>query len=131
LTTFDGYLNRFLIVGSCCLSLPIQPAHAEFASSFSVTAANQAESTLQKLQRHLTREHVRAGLEQVGVNPAVARARVDALSDEQLAAIAGSIGSPPADGEYVGALLFIFVLPLIIGILGLTKVSSYTRSVKQ
>jgi hypothetical protein len=131
LNTIDRRLIRFLIVGSCCLSLPIQPAHAEFVSSFSVTAANQAESTLQRLQRHLAREHVRAGLEQDGVTPAAARARVDALSDEQVAAIASSISSRRASGEYIGALLFIFVLLLVISILGLTKVSSFTRSVKQ
>ena len=65
------------------------------------------------------------------MNPAAARAHVDALRDEQVAAIAGSIGSLPAGGEYFGALLFIFVRLLVLGILGLTKVSSFTRAVKQ
>lgn len=131
MNTLDRRLIRFLIVGSCYLSLPIQPAHAEFVSSFSVTAANQAESTLQKLKRHLAREQLRAGLEQNGVNPAAAKARVDALSDEQVEAITGGISARPAGGEYIGALLFIFALLLVIGSLGLTKVSSFTRSVKQ
>lgn len=131
MNSFDRHLIRFLIVGICYMGLPIRPVHAEFASSFSVTAANQAESTLQMLRRHPAREHVRARLEQNGVNPAAARAHVDALSDEQVAAIAGSIDSPPAGNEYISALLYIFLWLLVIGTLGLVRVSSFTRSVKQ
>ena len=131
MNSFERHLICFLIVSLCCLILSIRPVHAEFTSSFSVTAANQAESTLQKLQGRLAREHVRARLEQNGVNPIAAKAHVDALSDEQVAAITDSIGSPPTGGEYIGALLFVFFWLLVLGILGLTKVSIFTRSVKQ
>jgi hypothetical protein len=131
LNRFDQHLIRFLIVSFCYFELPMQPAHAEFASTFSITAASQAESTLQKLERYLAREDVRAGLEQYGVNPAVAKARVEALSDEELAAIAGRIDSLPEGGEFIGALVFVFVLLLFADIVGLTKVYSFTRSVKK
>jgi hypothetical protein len=128
---FDRDLTRFLIVSLCYLELPISPAHAGRISTYSITAASQAESPRQKLQRYLERKDVRAGLEQNGVTPAAAKARVDALSDEGVATVAGRIDALPAGGKFVSALVFVFVLLLITDILGFTKVYSFTRSVKK
>lgn len=128
---FDRHLIRFLIVSFCYFELPLEPAHAAFASTFSITAASQAESMRQKLDYFLARDEVRAGLEQNGVNPAAAKARVDALSDDEVAAIAGRIDALPEGGEFIGALVFVFVLLLLADILGSTKVHSFTRSVKK
>ena len=70
-------------------------------------------------------------MEKNGVKPATAKARVSALSDEEVAAIAGKIDSPPAGGEFIGALVFVFVLLLVTEILGFTKVYNFTRSVEK
>ena len=48
-----------------------------------------------------------------------------------MAAIAGKIDSLPAGGEFIGALVFVFVLLLVMDIFGLTKVCNFTRSVKK
>lgn len=133
MTTYDKHLVRFLIVSICYLGLPIPPAHAELVPTYSITGASRVESARQKLARYLQREDVRAGLEQYGVTPAAARARADALSDEEVAAVAGKIDSLPAGGDFeiIGVLVFVFVLLLITDILGFTKVYSFTRSVKK
>lgn len=131
MNTFDKHLIRLLIVSLCCFDLPIRPAHAELVSTNSIAAANQTESARQKLQRYLEREEVRAGLEKSGVDPAAASARIAALSDEEVAAIAGKIDSLPAGGELIGALVFVFVLLLVTDILGFTKIFPFTRSVKR
>jgi hypothetical protein len=128
---FDKHLIRFLIISLCYFELPIQAARAELIPTNSVAAARQAVSARQKLERYLGREDVRAALEQNGVNPAAARQRVDALSDEEAAAIAGKIDSLPAGGEIIGVLVFVFVLLLVTDILGFTKVYPFTRSVKK
>ena len=129
--TFDRNLIRFLIVSLCYFELTISPVHAEMVSTYSMTAATLAESPRQVLQRYLEREEVRAGLEQNGVSPAAAKARVDALSDEEVAAIAGRINALPAGGDLVGALVFVFVLLLVTDILGFTKIYSFTRPVRK
>ena len=131
MNAFDKHVIRFLIVSLCYFDLPIRPANADLISTYSVTAASQAESARQKLGRYLERGEVRAALERFGVEPAAARARVDALSDDEVAAIAGRIDSLPAGGEIIGVLVFIFVLLLVTDILGFTKVYPFTRSVKQ
>jgi hypothetical protein len=129
--TFDKHLIRFLIVSVCYFELPIRPAHSELAPAYSITGASQAESARQRLEQFLEREDVRAGLEKNGVNPAAAKARVDALSDEEVAAIASRIEALPADGEIIGALVFVFVLLLVTDILGYTRIYSFTRSVRK
>jgi hypothetical protein len=47
------------------------------------------------------------------------------------AAVAGKIDSLPAGGEFIGVLVFVFVLLLVTDILGFTKVYSFTRPVKK
>lgn len=131
LNTFDKHLIRLLVVSLCYFELPISPAHAELVSSYSIAAASHVESARQKLEGYLEREQVRAGLERNGVDPAAAKARVDALSDEEVMAMAGKIDSLPAGGDIIGALVFVFVLLLVTDILGFTKVYSFTRSVKK
>ena len=131
LTAFEKNLARFLIVSLCYFELPIPPAQAALVSTESLVASSQAASQRQRLERYLEREDVRAGLERNGVDPAAARARVAALSDEELATVSGKIDSLPAGGEFIGALVFVFVLLLITDILGFTKVYSFTRPVRR
>lgn len=129
--TFDRNLVRFLIVSLCYLDAPVAPAHAAMVPTYRISTINRVESPRQKLLRYLAREDVRAGLEKNGVTPAAAKARVDALSDDEVAAVAGKIDALPAGGEFVGVLVFIFVLLLITDILGFTKVYSFTRPVRK
>jgi hypothetical protein len=129
LNTSDNHLIRFLIASVLYFDLPMRPAHAELASTISITGAGRAESARLKLERYLEREDVRAGFAQNGVRPAATKAHVDALSDEVVAAIAGRIDTLEAGGKFIGALVFLFDLLLLTDLLGLTKVYSFTRSV--
>ena len=79
----------------------------------------------------LERDDVRAQLQALGVSVDDARARVDALTDEEVASLAGRLDQLPAGGsDVIGVILFVFVLLLITDILGLTKVFPFTRSVR-
>ncbi|MBW2099864.1 MAG: PA2779 family protein, partial [Deltaproteobacteria bacterium] len=68
-----------------------------------------------------------------GINAAEVKARVDSLSDAEVARIVGQIdNSLPAGGDalgtVVGAALFIFVVLLITDILGFTDVFTFVKS---
>ena len=79
----------------------------------------------------LDRADVQARMQSMGVDPAVARARVDALTDEEAQQLAGHIDQLPAGADsFWGVLLAIFVILLITDILGLTKIFPFTRSVR-
>ena len=128
---FDKNLIRFLVVSLVYLEVPITPAQAEMVSTHSVAVVGQTDSPRQRLQRYLQREDVRAGLEQNGVTPAAAKARVDAMSDDEVATVADKIDTLPAGGDFIGALVFVFVLLLVTDILGFTKVYSFTRPIRK
>jgi hypothetical protein len=128
---FNRQLTRFLIVSLCYFYLPMQPAQAELVPTYAIAAVNESDSARQTLARYLQREEVRAGLEQYGVNPAAAKARVDALSDDEVATVAGKINALPAGGEFIGAVVFIFLVLLVTDILGFTKIFNFTRSAKK
>ncbi len=92
------------------------------------TAVDQGASHA-RLAAALERDDVRAELERQGVDPALARERIAALTDEEAARLAEQIDSAPAGG-IIGAILLVFFVLLLTDILGLTKVFPFTRSVR-
>ena len=90
----------------------------------------EGNASRERLAAELDRPELVAKLEQWGVTPEQARARVDALSDEEAQRLVAQIDEAPAGAGVLGALVFIFVLLLVTDILGLTKVFPFTRSVR-
>jgi hypothetical protein len=61
------------------------------------------------------------------------KARVAALTDDEVAQLAAKIDSLPAGadgGGLIGALVLIFIVLLITDILGLTKIFPFTRPIR-
>lgn len=103
-------------------SAPVQLIGTEQAAAPSAGRA--------KLEATLERADVAKALQERGVSPEAARARVAALTDAEAAMVAAEIDKAPAGGDAVGAIVFIFVLLLVTDILGLTKVFPFTRSAR-
>jgi hypothetical protein len=94
------------------------------------TVANVVERRAHVLAT-LNRSDVAQGLTERGVDMEAARARVDALSDQEVLALADQLDTAPAGAsDVLGVILFVFVLLLITDILGLTKVFPFTRSAR-
>lgn len=104
------------------------PARAAIIGSEALVHAAQRDATEAKVLQALSRPELVRQMENLGVDPAQARDRVAALTDDELASLDQRLDSLPAGGDFVGALVFIFVLLLVTDILGLTKVFSFTRS---
>jgi hypothetical protein len=115
---FKRFVSSLLIVCLAGLGLPVHagmlPIDADRAQVFSV----------------LDREEVRSQLKAHGVNPADVKARVAAMTDEEVAQLAGEIESLPAGGDVLGILLTVFIVLLITDILGFTKIFPFTRSIR-
>ncbi len=82
------------------------------------------------LKEFFDRADVIKALEEQGVDPLQAKARVDALTEEEAQKLAAHIDNAPAGAGIAGALATIFIVLLVTDILGLTKVFSFTRSVR-
>ena len=104
------------------------PASAAMIGSEALVQASQRDVTEAKVLQALSRPALVEQMEKLGVDPAAARDRVAALTDDELAALDQRLDSLPAGGDVLGALLFVFVLLLVTDILGLTKVFPFTRS---
>jgi hypothetical protein len=115
----------------------VQPASATLISTEEVVqqAAAQARTEAGDGQRarlasELDRPELLERLQQYGVSAEQARARVDALSDEEAAILVARIDQAPAGGDVLGVAVFIFVLLLVTDILGFTKIFPFTRPIR-
>ena len=92
-------------------------------------AAGAAER--QRVLAFVQREDVRRQMEELGVDPAEAEARVGRLTDEEVRRIAGQLDRLPAGqgavGALLGAALFVFLVLLLTDLLGLTDVFPFVR----
>lgn len=128
--TFLKTTARILIVSVTFACWPAAQASAEMVPTAHI-ATQQDQSDRARIDALLARDDVRSALEARGVNYEQAKTRVASLSDEEAATLADKLDSLPAGGDgFFGAVAFIFIVLLITDILGLTKVFSFTRSVK-
>ena len=116
-------ISGLLIVCLAGLGLPV---HAGMLPTPAGAGGSERGHVLSVLDRH----EVRAGLEARGVSAAEVKARVAAMSDDEVAQLAGQLDSLPAGGDVLGILLTVFIVLLITDILGFTKIFPFTRSVR-
>lgn len=126
---FRRLISLCLIVSISGLAIPM-PAHAALLQ----TEAAIASSERARINDFLARSDVRDQLQAYGIDADYAKARVAALTDEEVAQIAGRMEQMPAGGDAVGAIIgvavLVFIVLLITDILGLTKVFPFTKSIR-
>jgi hypothetical protein len=97
------------------------------AGVISAGEAIQAEAKIQQLNNvedFLARADVQSNLESLGVDPAMARARVASLSAEELAQLSGEIDKIPAGGDALviaGIVILVLILLELVGITNFTS----------
>lgn len=90
-----------------------------------------AASARDRVATALQRADVSARLEALGVRPDDVQARIAALSDQEVAKLAGQLDALPAGGDgIIGAIVLVFLVLLLTDIVGLTKIFPFTRSIK-
>lgn len=123
-------LAATLILAMAVVSVPVLPARAGLVGTDQVIQQIQGTDR-DRIVTFLSREDVQAQLKALGVSPTEAKARVGALSDEEVARINGRLDELPAGkgaiGALVGAAVIIFLVLVITDLLGLTQVFGFTR----
>ena len=124
------FICRALIVSIVGMGLPLSSQ-----AGMLPTTAVAANPTKERIIGLLERSDVRDQLASLGVNPADAKARVAALTDEETSQLAARIDSLPAGGDgigaVVGALVLIFLVLLLTDILGVTHVFPFTKPINK
>ena len=115
---------RTLVSGFTAISLlfaqVLVPAHAAVIQTHQYLQVQDRAALIATVDATLAREDVRQALVAHGVDPVAARARVAALSDAELAGIAGQLEALPAGGD--SALVVIGIVFLVLLILEVTGI---------
>jgi len=121
------------LVFSCTLlGMPLRAQAAIIPTDALVTAetVQTVDANRAQVNAFFARDDVRLALVGQGVDANAALARVDAMSDTEVAQLAGRIKQTPAGGEVLGLLFTVFIVLLVTDILGVTKVFPFTRSIR-
>lgn len=131
MNTFKQYIASLLIFCLTAAGFPIA-AQASIVSTDQIITAEVATTNPNRVtvNNFLQREDVRQALQSQGISPLAATERVSAMTDLEVAQLAGRVDQAPAGGEVLGLLFTVFIVLLVTDILGLTKVFPFTRSVR-
>ena len=127
---FMRWTSRVVILSMLAMGLPMQSAFAGMVETDQAVSHELAGQDRARIKSFIDREDVLAQLQQQGVTAGEAKARVNALTDEEAHKIAGKLDQLPAGGDIIGVLFTVFIILLITDILGLTKVFPFTKPIK-
>lgn len=120
-----------MIIAFSAAIIPIVPVSAALIDNDRVAQTQAIEGDRALVNEFMKRADVRSQFEAFGVDPDEANLRVAALSDAEVAKLAGEIKSSPAGqgalGAVIGAVVLIFVVLLITDLLGFTSVFGFTN----
>ena len=119
----------FLVLASSLFGMPTLSS-AAIVSTDALVQGAASSANRDKVQAFLAREDVRSGMARQGLRAEDALARVNAMTDEEVATLAGRVDSAPAGGDVLGLAFTIFIILLVTDILGLTKVFPFTRAIR-
>ena len=128
---FMRWTSRAVILSMLAMGLPLQSAFAGMVETDQAVSRELAGQDRAMINAFIDREDVLAQLQKQGVTAGEAKARVNALTDDEAHKIAGKLDQLPAGGEVLGVLLTVFIVLLITDILGLTKVFPFTKQIKR
>lgn len=128
---FMRWTSRVVILSMLAMGLPLQSAFAGMVETDRAAAHSLAEQDRARISAFIDREDVLARLQNQGVTVGEAKARVNALTDDEAHKLAGKLDQLPAGGEVLGVLLTVFIVLLVTDILGFTKVFPFTKSIKR
>ena len=126
---FKRLVASLVIASPALMGLPMT-AQAAIVSTDEAMSTPVAAANRDRVNTFLTRADVRKALQEQGVNGDAAVERVKAMSDTEVAQLAGRIDQAPAGGDILGILFTIFIVLLVTDIMGLTKVFPFTRSIR-
>lgn len=129
--SFKKFVATGLIVCLTAAGLPFS-AQARIVATEEIMAppANFQSASRNTVNQFLARDEVRQAMLGQGVTAQAALERVAAMSDAEVAQLAGRIDQAPAGGDVLGILFTVFIVLLVTDIMGLTKVFPFTRSVR-
>jgi hypothetical protein len=109
--------------------LYVAPVHAAMVSTESLLNAETQAVERSQLLSMLERAEVQAQLEALGVDTQDAKARVQALTDAEVAELNARMAELPAGGDVLAVVLIIFLVFVITDVIGATDIFPFIHPV--
>ena len=123
-----AFLLVFTFIGLTVEGTRVQAA---LVGTAQILKQNHQNVDRDRLRAILVRSEVRAQLEAWGVDSQIAKARIDSLTNEEVADIVDRLDQLPAGGGgfgiLVGAALLVFIVLLVTDLLGLTDIFPFVK----
>jgi hypothetical protein len=115
-----------VLLSASLISLGMQAPAAAGVVGTAEAIASQDGGARAVVDATLARADVRAELERMGVDPAAIEGRLDALSEAEVATLAGQIGEAPAGGDALAVIGVVFVVLIILELVGVIDIFKKT-----
>jgi hypothetical protein len=130
MSTFKRFIASVLLASTAMMGLPLT-VNAGLVSTEEVATTAVADGQRDKVQAFLARDDVRAALEKQGVDAVAASERVQAMTDAEVAQLADRVDMAPAGAGIAGLALTVLVVLIVTDLLGLTKIFTFTGSLRR
>ncbi len=115
------------VVSLSLLSLGMQlPAAASVVGTAEAITASRSDSARVVVDATLARADVREKLAEMGVDAAAIEGRIGALSEQELATLAGQIEKAPAGGDALAVIGVVFLVLVILEVVGVIDIFKKT-----
>ena len=126
---FMRWTSRVMMTLMLSLGMPLTASAGMVGTEQAVNHA-LAEQSRAKIMALVGRDDVRAQMEARGVTAEQAKARVNALTDDEVLQVSEKLDQLPAGAGVIGILFAVFIVLLVTDILGFTKIFPFTRPIK-
>ena len=114
------------VLSASLISLGMQAPAAAGVVGTAEAIASQDNNARAVVDATLARADIRAEFERMGVDPASIEGRLDALSEAEVATLAGQIGDAPAGGDALAVIGIVFVVLVILELVGVIDIFKKT-----
>lgn len=121
MTFFRRFVASILCVAVLNLGSPLV-AEAGVIGTLQAVESQHRAANLDIVNSALAREQVRAQLAAMGVDAARVDARIAAMTDAELASLAGEVEQLPAGGDALAVIGIVFLVLLILEAVGVTDI---------
>ncbi len=131
LRTTQRWTAGLTVVFFCLICVLSAPAKAAMIDTATAIKSAQNDQLRQKVMAFFDRRDVQKQLTRWGVKPEEAKARVKALTDDEVRLLAKKIDQMPAGGDglgfLIGVLIIAFIVLIILDIMGITDVFTFIK----
>lgn len=114
-------LFNYLALTIVCMGF-VQVSHAEVIGTEQLISSEAREATMTRIESIVMRDDVRQQLSNLGVSQEVVLARVDRMTDSELASFESSLSQGIVGGDALALIGAVFLVLLILELVGVTDI---------